>query len=287
VVAHPEVDPAVRRLTSFVLVALLVAGAWAGVGLPGLAAAHDAPAASPASSPVTGNVSGKTVLALSGAAYYLINATGGPAFASNGTQVGNLTFYASVAGVNTTGVGITPSEGIITNHTGVSAQMTVGTVAETLTITVEIASVYGTANVSINLTYVVHVVQPYVLTLNLISTTSATILSFTLIVDLDGAPVGTISIPSLTSKQTYTATFQYATLGLSAGEHTFTVSLVNEHGLVTFANGASSYSQTFWVPGAPPDYTLWYLAGAVAFLGAIFILVTRVAARRRTPSRKS
>ncbi len=174
----------------------------------------------------------------------------------------------------------------MTNHAALKPQLSVGTITETLTITVEIASVYQTANVSTNLTYTVNVVQPYVLTLDLISTASVTILGFTLIVDLDGTPVGTISVPSLTAKQSYTATFSYATLGLGSGYHTFTVSLPNEHGLVTFAGGSSTYSDTFYVPGSPPNYTLWYLAGAIAFFGAIFIFLTRVAARRRNPSRR-
>ena len=271
-------------LRALLVVLLLIAASLVALAPAGEAAAHPAPAVSPA---VTGNVTGTNVLALSAAAYYVINGTGGPAFAANGTQVGNFTYYASVAGVNTTGVSITPSEGVISNFTGVSAQLSVGTIAETLTLVVELASVYLTANVTTNITYTVTVVQPYVLTLNLISTSSSTISGFVLNVFLDGNRIGTISIPSMTAHQSYSASFQYATLGLSSGEHTFTVSLVNEHGLVTFQGGGTSYSQTFWVPGAPPSYTLWYVAGGVAFFGAIFIFVTRVAARRRTPSKKS
>jgi hypothetical protein len=287
-VEDAEVDPAMTavrglRAVALALTTLLVAATFLALGGTGGASGHPAPAAS---SPVTGNISGKTVLAYSAAAYYAINATGGPAFAANGTQVGNLTYYASVVGTNTTGVSITPSEGVFTNHSTLKPQLSVNAIAQTLTIVVEIASVYQTANVTTNLTYIVHVVQPYVLTLSLVSDYSGTILGFTLVVDLDGNPVGTISIPTLTAKEAYTATFQYATLGLAAGEHTFTVSLANEHGLVTFAGGSSTYSESFYVPGPAPDYTIWYLAGAIAFFGAIFIFVTRVAARRRNPTRK-
>jgi len=273
-----------RSLRAVLLVALVVVASLAAFAPSGSAAGHPAPASS---TPVTGNITGTDVLALGAAAYYLINGTGGPAFAANGTQVGNFTYYASVAGANTTGVSIAPSEGVIDNFTGAKAQLTVGSIAETLTIVVEFASVYQAQNVSTNITYTVTVVQPYVLTLNLISTSSATISGFVLNVYLDGTSIGTLSIPSLTAHQSYSASFQYATLGLGAGEHTFTVSLTNEHGLVTFQGGSTSYSQTFWVPGSPPNYTLWYLAGTVAFFGAIFIFVTRVAARRRNPSRKS
>jgi hypothetical protein len=282
-VADAAVDATMNRRVALFLTALLLAATLL-VFAPSVASAHNV---TPATTPVTGNITGKNVLAISGAAYYVINGTGGPAFAANGTQVGNFTYYASVAAANTSGISITPSEGVIDNFTGVKAQLTVGTIPETLTIVVLFASVYQTANQSTNVTYTVTVVQPYVLTLNLISTSSSTIEGFILNVFLDGTPVGTLSIPSLTAKQSYTATFQYATLGLSPGEHTFTVSLTNEHGLVTFQGGGSSYSETFWVPGNAPDYTLWYIAGAVAFFGALFILVTRVAARRRNPSKKS
>lgn len=263
-------------------VLLLLASALV-VATPATATTHETVAGSTS---VTGNITGPTVLAYNANHYYNINATGGPAFAANGTLVGNVTFYASVTGENTTGVNLVPSESAITNSSGHPTLLTVTNITELLTLVVEISSTYLTENESINLTYPVNVVQPYILSLTLLSQTSSTILAFTLTVYLDGAPVGSIHIPTLTGKQSYVATFQYATTGLSSGEHTFTVSLVNEHGLITFAGGAPSYSTSFYVPGPPPDYTLWYVTGAVAFFGAIFIFVTRVAARRRNPTRK-
>lgn len=265
------------------VVALLCLASVLGLGATGMASAHPGPSSSTV---VKGNVSGITVLAYHGGASYFINASGGPAFAANGTLVGNLTYYASVTAQNLTGLAIYPAKATFTGSTPQVTHLTVGTVSEVVAIVVEIASVYRTANVSTNLTYSVNVVQPYVLSMSLVSDSSSTILAFVLTVDLDGAPVGTLSVPSLTAKQSYTATFQYATTGLSPGTHTFTVSLANEHGLVTFAGGATTYSESFYVPGPPPDYTLWYVAGAVAFFGAIFIFVTRVAARRRAPARK-
>ncbi|MGI0071045.1 MAG: hypothetical protein ACRECT_03110 [Thermoplasmata archaeon] len=240
-----------------------------------------------AGSTVQATVTGATVLSYNTSAFYTINASGGPAFAANGTLVGNLTYYASVAGANTTGVSVVPARGGFVNATTPEkTQLTVGNLAETITITIEVASVYQTANSSTNLTYLVQVVQPYVLTLHLVSQSSSTILGFDLTVYLDGAAVGVLSIPTLTAHQDYTATFRYATTGLSAGAHTFTVTLSSQHGLVTFSGGTTTYSTTFYVPGPPPNYDVWYIAGAVAFFGAIFIFATRVAARRRNPSRK-
>lgn len=264
-------------------VALLLLASVVGLGAVGVAPAH--PIASTAT-PVQGNVSGKSVLAFNAASFYFINASGGPAFAANGTMIGNLTYYASVTATNLTAVSVVPSTSGFSGGAAQKTELTVGNVSEIVTIVVEIASVYQSSNATLNLTFTVNVVQPYVLTLSLVSDASSTVLGFILIVDLDGTPVGTISIPSLTARESYTATFQYATTGLASGEHTFTVSLTNEHGLVSFAGGGSSFSTSFYVPGPPPNYTLWYVAGGVAFFGAIFIFLTRVAARRRAPSRK-
>jgi hypothetical protein len=283
-VAEPEVDAAMRLGPYLAMAALLLLVGGVALGVPGTASASTHP--TPAATGLTGNITGPTVLGFSTDKYYTINGTGGPAYAANGTLIGNVTFYASVTGENTTGVSVTPSESAITNVSGHPTLLTVGNIPEVLTIVVEVSSTYHSENQSINLTYVVTVVQPYTLTVDLISDSSSTIIGFPLTVWLDGSPVGTIHIPSLTAGSTYQATFNYPTLGLSAGTHTFTVSLVNEHGLVTFAGGATTFSTTFYIPGPPPNYTLWYVAGAVAFFGAIFIFVTRVAARRRNPARK-
>ena len=281
-------DPPMKPGPAVAIAALLLLASVATVGaLGGADGRIVASAALPASYPtLKGNITGPTVIGYHAEKRFWINGTGGPATLNNGSIVGNVTFYASVTGANTTGVSIVPSEGVITNVSGYATLLTVTNITEVLTIVVELTSVYDKQNVSLNMTYAVNVVEPYTLTLNLLSQTSATILPFTLTVDLDGAPVGTVSVPTMTGKSSYVATFQYATLGLAPGEHTFTVSFANEHGLVTFAGGGTTYSTSFYVPGPAPSYTLWYVAGAVAFFGAIFIFVTRVAARRRAPTKK-
>jgi CARDB len=276
-------DSPMKAPATLALVALLLLAGVVALGSPAQASVHPEGASSSA---LTGNISGPTVLGYNAVKSYNINGTGGPAFAANGTRIGNVTFYASVSGVNLTDVSVLPASSGITNASGHPTTLSVGSVAEVLTLVVEITSTYQTANVSINLTYTVTVVQPYTLTMTLVNPTSNTVTAFLLLVTLDGATVGTIKIPTLTPGQSYTATFDYATLGLAAGEHTFTVSFENPHGGVTFAGGSTTYSTSFYIPGPPPDYTLWYVAGAVAFFGAIFIFVTRVAARRRNPSRK-
>ncbi len=287
--AHAAVEAAltpfragIATLAGLALVLLLAgpvapslgAGAGAGIRL------------APASTSVTGNVTGPSILATDSNGTYLVNATGGPAFAANATKIGNLTYYASLSAANLSGVAITPASGNLTGNASIATSLTTGPIAEIVTISVLISSVYEKQNSSINLTYVIHVVEPYTLTAELVNSAGSTVLSFPLQVYLDGSIVGTVTIPTLTPGETYNMTYHYATLGLSTGEHTFSISLANEHGLVRFANGQTTYSTSFYVASSPTSYTLWYVAGVIVFLGVLFIYATRVAARRRGALRK-
>ncbi|MHB1435163.1 MAG: hypothetical protein ACYCPN_04175 [Thermoplasmata archaeon] len=251
--------------------------AFAGLAVP---AASGASAASPPPAVnLTGSVHGPSVVALSGSGSYFLNASGGPAVLPNGTVAGTIQYFASLTGSNLTGVSFFPANGTI-RPGGLTAKLTVNNQSQSLVLHLLIASTYQTQNQSINLTYSITVVRPYVLTATVVAG-SQTILSFAATVSLDGTPVGSVTIPTLTPHQTYALTFQYPTLGLSPGWHTFTISVADAHGLVQFAGGGQTYSQSFYIPPAPANYTIWYIAGIAAFFGAIFIFVARVGARRR------
>lgn len=272
--------PALRAL---LLVSLLLAGTVATLPL----AAPAARASSGGSgTPVTGTLTGPDVLAYHGVGSFVINGTGGPAVAPNGTIVGNLSYYLSIAGPNTTGVQIAPSSGrILTNIPG-DVKLTVGNVSEVLTVSVLLASSLNASNVSTNFSISVTVVQPFILSTTLFNLGNQSVTSFPVLVDLDGALVGNISVPTMLPHTTYAFVFQYATLGLSAGTHTFSISLTTVHGLVRFANGTTVYSVSFTIPSPAPSYTLWYVTGLLAFIGVLFIFGARVGARRRGPSKK-
>ncbi len=281
------------RWSFWLVVALLVAGPLGAAGLVasggspagGNAASSASSGLTPATGSVTANITGPSVVALRASTTYIIQATGGPAVAPNGTIIGNLTYFAQVLGSNLTGVTLTPTSSLILNGTPGRPILEVANTTEVLTIQVEVTSVYQTQNQSINITYLVHVVQPYVVQATLV-TGSANVGQFTILVALDGTQVGNVSVPNLDANQNYQFSYSYVTLGLSAGTHTFTLTLLVPRGLVTFGNGQNSYSVSFYVPGPTPNYSLWYLAGAVAFLGTIFILVTRLAARRRGAAKR-
>jgi hypothetical protein len=250
-------------------------------------AAGLAGAAEPAASysPVQANLTGPHVLAQRGTGDYTLRATGGPAFLPNGTMVGNLSYTATVSGSNTTGVSLSPPSSDLVNGTG-ALTLATSNLTQALTISVEITSTYETTNATLNITFSVTVVQPYIVSATLVSGANTSIAGFTIQVDLDGALVGNITVPEMLANETHQVSYAYATLGLASGWHTFTLSIAGTPGLVRFSNGEVSYSVSFYVPGSTPSYTLWYAVGIVAFLGTTFILVTRLAARRRGTTRR-
>jgi hypothetical protein len=276
------VEPTMTRRPLLALLFVLTAvGLVVGTSIA-LPAAH---AATP-TSPVTGTIVGPSLVATLKTLKFTLNATGGPADAPNGSRIGNITYHIGLAASNLTGVSVSPSEGAIVTAAPAVVEFAAGTNPETVVITVEYSSTYKTENVSINITHTVTIVQPYVISATIYNVAGTTVLGFPLTIDLDGQPVGTVNVPSLTPHGQYNLSFDYATVGLSSGDHTFSISLVGQHGLVRFAGGAQSYSVTVYVVGPPPNYSLWYVVGVVAFLGVLFIFLTRVAARRRGALRK-
>ena len=246
-------------------------------------------AASPTYPPLTGNITGTPIVGVNLTAHYNVSATGGPASLGNSTHPGIWSYNAHVTSGNVSGASISPAGGVLVNGS-VQLTLVAPTVPEPLVFTVEVISAAPSSlnitNQTQNFSESVSIVQPYKLTITLYSTTSSTLAPFNLTVDLDGVAVGQIRVPTIAGRSSYPATFNYVSAGLASGTHTFTVSLVAQHGLVVFANGAETFSVSFYVQPAAPDYTYYYIGGAVAFVGAIFIWLTLVAARRRGRRRK-
>ena len=266
---------------ALLLVALLV-GSFAALGT----APPGAAATGPSSPPVHGSVNGPSVVGTGTTTTFYINGTGGPAVSSNGSVIGTLSWKAKLSGPVLTGISVSPNSSTFSGSAPGVIHLKVAKITESITINVEITSSYLSTNATANVSYPVAIVVPYVVHAILVVGSGHSTLGFDVTVELDGAPVGTVSVPPIAANGSYNLTYDYATTGLSPGEHTFTISLANEHGLVTFPGGAVQYSQSFYVVGPPPDYTLYVLVGIVVFFGVLFILVTRVAARRRPAARK-
>ncbi len=268
---------------------LLAVALAATLALPVLGVLGVSPAAPVTPSPpVVGGISGPSAVGTGQKATYLVHAHGGPAFAPNGTQTGILAYKASVAASNTSGAVISPPSGVLVNQT-VELSFIAPNLTEPLTIYVLVtSSVSGlnSTNTSTNFSLQISVVQPFRVTATLLVAGGESIGGFSITVTLDGAPVGTVSVPTLTAGSNYPISFDYVAQNLAPGWHTFSMNVAPEHGLVTFAGGSVAFTQQFYVPAPAPDNSLWYLAGASAFVVALFIFTTRVGARRRGKSKK-
>ena len=267
---------------------LLLAVALVAIGSCALFVVPTPARAAPSTTPVTGAIVGPSILGTNLSGSYQITASGGPAEAANGSVSGVFSYKASLIGADTGGSAVTPTQGVLVNQS-VSVRVTAPrNASQVLTLSVEItsAAALGTksANATTNLTYAITVVVPYRLTTTLFAG-SVGLEAFNLTVTLDGAPVGVVPVSSLLAGSSFPVVFAYATTGLAVGWHTFAISLAAEHGLVTFAGGAEQFTQSFYVAGPAPDYTLWYVSGALAFVAAV-IWTTRVGARRRTKPKK-
>ncbi|MCI4338243.1 MAG: hypothetical protein L3J72_02940 [Thermoplasmata archaeon] len=268
----PRFGPVAAR---FALLALLLTS----VGLTAMGGAH-----ATAYPELKANLSGPTLIGTSQAASYALTATGGPAVGFNGTQVGTLSFTSSVAGANTTNVLLTPSAGVLVNGS-VSLSLTASNITETLVLSVEVTSHYLNSNATENLTYRVVVIQPYTLSASVVNQSNYGTAPFNLSVLLDGSPVGRIKVPGMLAGASTQVSYSYVSNSLSPGWHTFSVSLVEQHGLIRFGNGQTQYSVSFYVNGVSENDTLWYVTGVAAFVGAVFIWLTSVGARRRRRKR--
>ncbi len=144
----------------------------------------------------------------------------------------------------------------------VTLSFTAPNVTEPLTLFVLVNSSYQGTNVTTNLSEAIEIVQPYRFNANLQVGSQAGVSPFYLTVTLDGAPVGSVKVPSLSAGASYPISFPYVVPGgLSPGWHTFSMNLASEHGLVTFAGGVTSYSSSFYVPGPPENDTPVLSAG--------------------------
>jgi hypothetical protein len=210
---------------------------------------------------------------------YVVNGSGGPAEAANGTLVGNITFNATLTGNNVTTAAIAPPTGVLVGGS-VTLRFTAPNQTEVVTLHIELTSKYKAAIESKNFTTLIQVVEPYVLSGTLVAGSTA-VSGFNMTVTVDGRAVGRVVVPTISANGSYHFTFNYVPQGLAEGWHTMAVSVAPEHGLVTFAGGVQQLSVQFYVSGAPPDLTLDFAVGLAAFAVAVFIWGSVVGARRR------
>ncbi|HZY92743.1 MAG TPA: hypothetical protein VFG07_08260 [Thermoplasmata archaeon] len=271
--------PLRSTLTALTLLVASLVVPLGAMGAPAATAAGNYP-------PLVATLHGPTTIGTLLSANYTVNVSGGPAVALNGTVVGSYTYKATFTALNRTGILFGPAaQGVVLNGSAI-LKLTAGNVTEPVTLGVLITSTYQGVNQTMNATLLVNVVQPYVVSTTLVVGSGAGVSRFYLEVDLDGSAVGQVPVPTLSAGSSYPLSFRYVDTNLAPGWHTFSLSLAAQHGLITFPGGMQSFSESFYVSGAPTDYTFWFLTGAVAFVGAIVIWSLRVGARRRGKAKK-
>ncbi len=270
-----------RSRAPWTLLAVLVLSASA-ILLP----AGGANASSAASPPFNVQITGPSLLSTNVSGHFFATASGGPAELLNGTVTGNYTFTVSVVGLDTSGSFVSPVGGAFVNQ---EINVTVGGLNHTGTYTLEFnVTSHGFAHGLGNETQVFstqfQVVVPYIVATTVQNINTFQVSGSTIRVSLDGAVVGSIGVPTMLPDASVAVKYNYTTLGLSPGYHTFTLTLVTSGGLLQFSNGQQTYSVSFYVQGPAPDYTVYYLTGAGATVLAIFISLLFFGPRR--PRRK-
>ena len=260
----------VRRLASLALMAMMV------LLLLGLPAPSHAAASYP---PIKGTISGPGIVGRALQVSYIVDGSGGPAVAANGTMLGNITFNATLSGNNVSSASIQPPTGVLVNG-AVLLRFVAPNLTEPVTLRVELTSSYGGVSASANFTQTIQVVAPYVLS-GLLVAGPTTVTGFNMTVTVDGVPVGQVAVPAIDANGEYRFSFDYVPQSLSAGWHTMAVSVAPQHGLVTFDGGLSQLSVRFFVASPPPDYALDIGVGIAAFAVAVFIWGSVVGAGRR------
>jgi hypothetical protein len=254
----------------------------------GLGAAAPAPHASPlaagASRPLTAHLTGPSVVAVRGKADFYMVAFNGTAVNASGL-VGNYTFTTQLLGPNTTGAFVQPPSGAFATN---NQTFSVGSIPTpgTYTLAVSLTSHGPSGNETANFTKSFQVVTPYLLTATVYNPSNRTVTGASVQVLLDGKVVGSAGLTSLAPLTHATFTFNYTTVGLSPGDHTFTLVIQSVPGLLVFAGGGRTLSVTFYVQAPAANYTLDWEAGIVLAVLAIFISLL-IVVPRRSRSRKN
>lgn len=212
-------------------------------------------------------------------AEYNLSASGGPALAANGTTVGFIDFNVTLGGTNVTSASIQPPTGVLVNGS-VILTFTAPNLTQVVTMHVELNSSYHNTSVIDHFNQTVRIVSPYVLSGTLVAGRTA-VTEFNMTVTVDGTPVGVVEVPSIQANSSYSFKYDYVPVGLAPGWHTIAVSVVPQHGLVEFQGGVQQLTLDFYITSPPPDYALDVGVGIAAFVGAVFIWGSVVAARRR------
>ncbi len=226
--------------------------------------------------PLIANVTGPAGIAPAQSAHYNVTISGGPG--------GNVSYAVSwyVTGANTSGASpLAASPGSASgNKTTYPLNVTSPGVAEDIRLVVTVvATPVGGTPVNTTVTYTIVVVRPVVLSATFHNGGTTAAVNVTVSWYVDHLLVGTSTIRQIAANGDATVTYDYLPVGLSAGEHTVTVTADLDHdGVINPARGEVATSTLFYNQATPPAPG-WIILIAMGVFLPVFLGV--VAYRRR------
>ncbi len=232
---------------------------------------------------LTAHFYGASVMATHGTLDLYLVAFNGTAVNSTGL-VGNYTFTTTLLGQNTSGSFVNPNSGALATN---NQTFSVGGLNNTgtYTLTVDLTSHGPEGNESGNFSVSFQVVLPILLDATIYNTSNRTVTGATVIILLDGRRVGSAAISTLSPGGHTQFVYNYTTLGLASGTHSFTLVLQANPGLLVFSNGGTSETISFYVAPPPVNYTADWEVGIAVTVLAIFISLFLVVPRRSRSKR--
>lgn len=225
--------------------------------------------------PLLASLGGPDALAPGAAAKYNLTISGGPSGSVNYT----VSYY--LTGANTTGGSppkATPGTARGTNGT-FRLNITAPSVEGTVTLVANVSASAGGTAENTTASKLITVIKPIVLTATFHNSSNTVALNVTVRWYIDNVLVGTTTLQQVGANADGTATFDYLPVGLSAGQHTVTVTADLDHdGVIDPARGEVATSSIFYEQAAPLA-TGWILLLGMGIFLPVFIGV--VAFRRR------
>ncbi len=230
------------------------------------------PQAQADSSPLYVSIDGPIVMGKGETKMYHVEVAGGP---SEGK--GNYTYTASILGTTSADANVLPTSGTTTGtlFLNVTSQ---GEIPR-ITLWVNVTSSYGGEVEQKIQEYPIEVVDPIVITANVVNTGNISVNSVPLTIYADGQTIHSTSV-SLDPGEEETVKYNWTDPTVSRGEHVIKVVLDPDQELITFLGGGTVYTSSIWV--GEED---WGMYNIIFIVLAAFIIIVAYSLYRR-PSRR-
>lgn len=224
-----------------------------------------APPVQAESSPLYVSIDGPTVMGKGETQMYRVDVAGGP---SEGK--GNYTYTASILGITTADAYVLPTTG--TSQTGTFfLNVTAQGKFPHITLWVNVTSSYGGELERKVKEYGIEVLDPIVITAELVNNGNIAVNDVPLTIFADGKLIHTTDV-SLEPRESVTLRYNWTDPTVSRGEHVFQLVLDPDQEYITFLGGGMVYTSTIWV--GEEDWGLWNTLFIVLIIFLAFLAYT-------------